>query len=66
MKNTKTKDILGIGKLAVGAIFLFNPTINILDPLPDFIGYWLTVLGLTAFAYLSEEIFIARKYFIFI
>ncbi|MBQ3527045.1 MAG: hypothetical protein IJA52_00620 [Clostridia bacterium] len=66
MKNTKTKDILGIGKLAVGAIFLFNPTINILDPLPDFIGYWLTVLGLTAFAYLSEEIFIARKYFIYL
>ena len=66
MKKTKTKDLLGIGKIAVGAIFLFNPTINILDPLPDFIGYWLIVLGLTSLAYLSEEIFAAIKYFIYL
>ena len=66
MKKTKSKDLLGIGKIAVGAIFLFNPTINILDPLPDFIGYWLIVLGLTSLAYLSEEIFAARKYFIYL
>ena len=66
MKKTKSKDLLGIGKIAVGAIFLFNPTINILDPLPDFIGYWLIVLGLTSLAYLSEEIFAAKKYFIYL
>ena len=55
-----------MGKIALGAVFLFNPTVNIVDILPDFIGYWLIVLGLSALSSLSEEIYVARKNFIYL
>ena len=64
MKNKK--DLLGFIKIAVSAIFLFNPTVHIVDPLPDFIGYFLIVLGLTAVSYMSEPLFEARKSFIYL
>lgn len=64
MKNKK--DLLRLGLIGAGAIFLFNPTINIVDPLPDFIGYWLIALGLTAMAYLSGALSAARKNFVYL
>ena len=60
------KDLMGFLKIAAGAVFLFNPTVNILDPLPDFIGYWLIAFGLTNLAYLSDMIWQARKSFIYL
>ena len=54
MKNKK--DLMGFLKIALGAVFLFNPTVHIVDPLPDFIGYWIIAAGLTGLAYLSDGI----------
>ena len=64
MKNKK--DLLRLGLVGLGAIFLFNPTINIVDILPDFIGYWLIALGLTAMAYMSGHLSSARKSFVYL
>ncbi len=64
MKNKK--DLLRLGFVGAGAIFLFNPTINVVDPLPDFIGYWLIAIGLTAMAYLSDAVNSARKNFVYL
>jgi hypothetical protein len=38
--------IMGFGYIFAGFIFLFNPNINIIDVLPDFIGYALIIFGL--------------------
>lgn len=62
----RKKDILGFSKIALAAIFLFNPTVHIVDPLPDFIGYWLIAFGLTNLAYLSETLWQARKSFVYL
>jgi len=59
-------DQLRLGLLAAGAIFLFNPTIHIVDLLPDFIGYWLIVCGLTLTAYISDTVAAARKSFVYL
>ena len=64
--NAKKKDVLNLGVLIVGAVFLFNPTINIIDILPDFIGYWLIAYGLTGWAYMSDLLMVGRKNFIFL
>lgn len=37
---------MGFGLIYTGLIFLFNPNINIIDVLPDFIGYALILFGL--------------------
>lgn len=37
---------MGFGYIFTGFIFLFNPNINILDIMPDFIGYALIIIGL--------------------
>ncbi len=37
---------MGFGYIFTGFIFLFNPNINILDIMPDFIGYALIIVGL--------------------
>ncbi len=65
MKNVKNEP-LRLGLIATGAIFLFNPTINILDPLPDLIGFWMIAYALTAVAYLSEHMYEARKNFVYL
>lgn len=59
-------DLLRLSALGVGAVFLFNPTVNIVDLLPDFIGFWLFAYGLTAIASLSELLWNARKNFIYL
>ena len=60
------RDPLSLSLIATGAIFLFNPTINIVDLLPDLIGYWIIAYALTAIAYLSEHMRDARKYFVYL
>ena len=49
----KVKKNLGIGKLFIAAIFLFNPNIVIIDFLPDFIGYIFLLLGISQLADLN-------------
>lgn len=56
-------------KLAVGLFFLINPLLNILDILPDVIGYLLIFSGLTELAQIDGRLEFARKrvqYLIFI
>lgn len=49
----KVKKNLGMGKLLIAAIFLFNPNIVIIDFLPDFIGYIFLLLGISQLADLN-------------
>lgn len=51
MGNVKKN--LGIGKLIIAAIFLFNPNLVIIDFLPDFIGYIFLLLGISQLADLN-------------
>ena len=41
---------MGYGFLIAGMIFLCNPLINIVDLLPDCIGYFLILCGISQFA----------------
>lgn len=45
--NTHTKPTFRFGMMIAGMIFLCNPNINLLDPLPDFIGYLLLAFSLS-------------------
>ncbi len=55
---------MGYGFIAAGLVFLFNPCINIIDILPDFIGYALIICGLTKSALLIDKLDYARSVFI--
>lgn len=52
---------MGFGFLLAGAIFLFDPFINIFDILPDFIGYALMVYGLSRLSDLELKVAEARR-----
>ena len=47
MKIGKVKKSLGMWKILVAAVFLFNPNFVIVDFLPDFIGYIFLLLGIS-------------------
>ena len=55
---------LGIGYLIVGVFFLFLPEIAILDLLPDFIGYFLIVGGLSELRDINDYFEEARSRFL--
>ncbi len=44
-----------------GLLFLWNPHINVIDVLPDVIGWFCIAIGLSEISYLSEEATVARK-----
>ena len=46
MKIGRVKKNLGMGKLFIAALFLFNPNFVIIDLLPDFIGYAFLLWGI--------------------
>ncbi len=50
-------------RLALSFIFIFNPNISVIDPLPDFIGYILIVLSLSKFSMLCATLAEAKKAF---
>lgn len=52
-----------IGYMIVGCIFLCNPFINIIDILPDFIGYLFIMKALSELSDLDRNIGTARKKF---
>ena len=52
-----------IGYMIVGCIFLFNPFINIIDILPDFIGYLFIMRALSELSDLERNIRNARARF---
>lgn len=47
---------MGIGLILAGMIFLFNPFINVIDVLPDFIGYLLILHGMSKIADLEVKL----------
>lgn len=54
--NAAKKKGLGLGLIGFSFLFLANPNVNIIDVLPDFIGYWLLCLALCRLADLNESI----------
>ena len=51
------------GIFAVAFIFLFNPNITIVDPLPDIFGYLIITLALSRLAFLNESLYDAKRAF---
>lgn len=64
--ETKTRPspaLLQCGLWMAGALFLFNPNVNILDVLPDCIGYLLLLLGVRRAAHVLPYFDDAARYF---
>ena len=57
------KNNISFGLFAVAIVFLFNPNLAIIDPLPDFFGYILLSVALTKVAFLSETLYDAKRAF---
>ena len=57
---------MGTKLIFFGFLFLINPELITLDPLPDFIGYLLMASGLYKLSLLEERIALARKYAFFL
>jgi hypothetical protein len=54
---------MGFGFLLAAGVFLWNPTVNLFDPLPDLIGYVLLSLGISKLADLNDFLRDAQKGF---
>ena len=57
----KPRQKTGYGLLILSGLFLWNPTVGMLDYLPDFIGYLLLLCGLALVSDLLEPIWEARE-----
>jgi hypothetical protein len=64
-KTEKTKKI-SFSAIAVSFAFLFNPSISIVDILPDFIGYIILTVALTKLADMNDTFFEAQRKFRFL
>jgi len=53
---------MNTGLLFVGFLFLINPDLFTVDPLPDAIGYLLIAFGFKKLSYLEERVATARRY----
>lgn len=56
---------MGFGLIAAGLVFLFNPNINVIDVLPDFIGFLLIYAGLGRISVLNADLRQARRMFLY-
>lgn len=64
MKTHKQKkDPLGLSWIGAGMIFLCNPLINVIDILPDFIGMFMVIHGLSKAAEVTDHLGDARDGF---
>ncbi len=63
MKNTKKENRIPWLFLALGFLFILNPNITIIDPLPDFFGYIIISASLTKIALLCETLSEAKRAF---
>ncbi|MBE6597244.1 MAG: hypothetical protein E7641_06190 [Ruminococcaceae bacterium] len=67
MYTTEKKQLsaynFGFISIAVACLFFFNGNINIIDPLPDLIGYLILNFTLTKMALLDEDIAESQKFF---
>lgn len=60
--NARKKNI-SFGMIAVAFVFLFNPNIAIIDPLPDLIGYVILSIALSKISMISETLYDAKRAF---
>lgn len=60
----KLKKYMGLAPIALAFVFLFNPNINLVDILPDFIGYAILYACLSQLCDLNEDIALARSRFL--
>ncbi len=51
-----------VGAIFFGFLFLINPDLMTLDPLPDFVGYLLISHGLFRLSFLEERVALARRW----
>ena len=64
MNHTHTPKLgryLGVTLVAVGAFFLFDPFVSVMDLLPDALGYLFILLGLYRLSDLDERLKDASK-----
>lgn len=54
---------MGIGYLLIGFLFLINPVIHVLDILPDCIGFFLIVKGLSKVSLFIDHLAAAKNHF---
>lgn len=54
---------MGFGLLIAGFILLANPVIHVVDVIPDAIGFFLIMAGLTKLSYIVGKIQLARDWF---
>ena len=59
----KEKKMIGIGYLTLAFLFLFNPNLTLIDPLPDFIGYILLCAGIYRLSDIHDRVGEAYKAF---
>ncbi len=62
-KNISAVPNMRFGILSLAFIFLFNANINVIDIIPDIIGYCIIVFALFRLADLNEDIAESQKYF---
>lgn len=62
--TNKKKDVnLGFMSIALASVFFFNSNINIIDVIPDLIGYIIISLALVSLSFLNEDIDKAGRFF---
>ena len=66
MNKLKRNKRISFGAIAVSFAFLFNPSISIVDILPDFIGYIILTVALTKLADMNDTFFEAQRKFRFL
>lgn len=66
MEKIKNDKRISFTAIAVSFVFLFNPSISIIDFLPDFIGYIILTAALTNLADLNDTFWEAQKKFKFL
>lgn len=57
------KNKISFGMLAVAFLFLFNPNMAIIDPLPDIFGYLILSVALSKISMISESLYDAKRAF---
>ena len=62
MKTVEKKQ-MSWGLFIIAFVFLFNPNIAIIDPLPDFLGYIILSVALTKLAMINEHLYDAKRAF---
>lgn len=60
----KVKKYMGLAPIALAFVFLFNPNINLIDVLPDFVGYAILLACLSRLSDINEDIEQARIKFL--